>query len=602
MQRHHWKVWLLLIVCIFWDTATVVGCPERCICDSSEKSVSCKRTNFNSIPGGIPHNTKHLNLQTNRLKGIPAKTFFDFPQLETLNLNDNKIQMLASGAFLGLPRLQELKLSGNNLQLVGNSDVLRGAFRGLQNVTRLDLDRNKLVVLLDHSFSGMNNLGYLDLGENQIIFIGDKAFKGLSKLKNLYLMRCRFTKMSYMTKALRYVPSLEFLRMQSFPIDVLPENAFPSLPYLKSLDLGLWRSLRAIHPQAFNGLNITVLNLNNGNLTNIPTRALQKLPRLKELHLSRNDIKVIRANDFVGLGKLEMLVLTHMQLEVIQEFAFSSLNNLRRLDLSNNNLKTLRRTSFSLKKLPEKMILDNNLWNCNCDLKWILSSYDVGDVSIKCDSPSSWRGVDILRFIRKPTATPKNYTELMTCTEPKLVMQRRAISVTAGQDVPLRCPAKGKPSPTVNWVIPKGVTVTVGRPYRKTSLNNKGTLLIQRISQYDAGRYKCLAYNGGGNATDSIEVTVIGQLGPGKAGLAGPTPRPPDHLTLLLATLMGSLTFLGVVIFCCSIIFLWSRGYKQGKQAFMMELAFVPRGSDEGGKAKSGGGPLATNVNFKRAR
>ncbi|KAI8508174.1 PREDICTED: LOW QUALITY PROTEIN: leucine-rich repeat and immunoglobulin-like domain-containing nogo receptor-interacting protein 2 [Branchiostoma belcheri] len=597
MQRHHWKVWLLFIVCIFWDTVVVVGCPEKCICDSSEKSVSCKRTKFRSIPGGIPHNTKQLNLQTNGLKEIPAKTFLDFPQLETLNLNDNKIQMLANGAFQGLSRLQELKLSGNNLQL-----VLRGAFRGLQNVTRLDLDRNKLVVLLDHSFSGMNNLGYLDLGENQIIFIGDKAFKGLSKLKNLYLMRCRFTKMSYMTKALRYLPSLEFLRMQSFPIDFLPENAFPSLPYLKSLDLGLWRSLRAIHPQAFNGLNITVLNLNNGNLTNIPTRALQKLSRLKELHLSRNDIRVIRANDFLGMDKLEMLVLTHMQLEVIQEFAFTSLNNLRRLDLSNNNLKMLRRTSFGLKKLPDKMILDNNLWNCNCDLKWILTSYNAGDVSVICDSPTSWRGADILKFIRKPTAMPKNYTELMTCAGPKLVMQRRAISVTAGQDVPLRCPAKGKPSPTVNWVIPKGVTVTVGRPYRKTSLNNKGTLLIQRISQHDAGRYKCYAYNGGGNITDSIEVTVIGQLGRGNAGLAGPTPRPPDHLTLLLATLMGSLTFLGVVIFCCSIIFLWSRGYKQGKQAFMMELAFVPRGSDEGGKTKSGGGSLATNVNFKRAR
>ncbi|XP_072932472.1 tsukushi-like [Epargyreus clarus] len=105
--------------------------------------------------------------------------------------------------------------------------------------------------------------------------------------------------------------------------------------------------------------NVTTLDLSRNNLTRIQRPLVSDT--LIELLLNSNQIEEI-ANDTLRLPSLKILDLSHNNLKFIHKDTFSQINNLECLNLTNNKFNAFGNINFYyLKKLQEIVFDDNNI-------------------------------------------------------------------------------------------------------------------------------------------------------------------------------------------------------------------------------------------------
>lgn len=93
---------------------------------------------------------------------------------------------------------------------------------------------------------------------------------------------------------------------------------------------------------------------------------------LDNLILAGNPIETLARSVFVGMSQLKTLDLSNCQLKFISDGAFHSLEHLQLINLNNNSLTRLEETIFEdYKNVTAELTLDNNPWNCDCELLWI---------------------------------------------------------------------------------------------------------------------------------------------------------------------------------------------------------------------------------------
>ncbi|KAK1900406.1 Immunoglobulin superfamily member 10 [Dissostichus eleginoides] len=90
--------------------------------------------------------------------------------------------------------------------------------------------------------------------------------------------------------------------------------------------------------------------------------------------------------------------------------------------------------------------------------------------------------------------------------EPKI----REIKSHAGNTVEMKCRAEGRPLPMLSWILAnrtqvKGHNTEKGR----VSVSADGTLVIEEVSVYDRGHYKCIASNPAGADTATVRLQVV---------------------------------------------------------------------------------------------
>ncbi|XP_010779880.1 immunoglobulin superfamily member 10 [Notothenia coriiceps] len=90
--------------------------------------------------------------------------------------------------------------------------------------------------------------------------------------------------------------------------------------------------------------------------------------------------------------------------------------------------------------------------------------------------------------------------------EPKI----REIKSHAGNTVEMKCRAEGRPLPMLSWILAnrtqvKGQNTEKGR----VSVSADGTLVIEEVSVYDRGHYKCIASNPAGADTATVRLQVV---------------------------------------------------------------------------------------------
>ncbi|XP_077955070.1 immunoglobulin superfamily member 10 isoform X2 [Gasterosteus aculeatus] len=90
--------------------------------------------------------------------------------------------------------------------------------------------------------------------------------------------------------------------------------------------------------------------------------------------------------------------------------------------------------------------------------------------------------------------------------EPKM----REMKFHAGNKVEMTCKAEGRPTPMVSWILAnrtqvRGQNAEIGR----VSVSADGTLVIERVSVYDRGHYKCIASNPAGSDTATVRLQVV---------------------------------------------------------------------------------------------
>ncbi|NXD72492.1 LIGO3 protein, partial [Eolophus roseicapillus] len=520
------RCWLLVLVLhlVLLSPRRAAACPARCECAPQIKSVVCHRKRLTSIPEGIPTETKILELNKNRIRCLNPGDLSPYPLLEELDFSENIISNVEPGAFSNLFNLQTLRLRGNQLKLIPP-----GVFTKLTNLTLLDISENKLVILLDYMFQDLRNLKSLEVGDNDLVYISQRAFSGLLGLEQLTIEKCNLTSIS--AESLSYLQNLEVLRLRHLSISALEDQNFKKLYNLLQLEIDNWPLLEDISPTSFQGLNLTSLSITYTNITAVPATALRNLVYLRYLNLSYNPISTVLKGSFKDLIRLQ-------ELHIVGALLMS-----RRKTLNFDGQQPM------------------------------------------CSSPPEIQGNALRDF---PDSVLFEY---FTCQKPK-IKDRKLQHVTAreGQSVSFLCRADGEPDPSIAWVSPQHRMITTRSMGRVTVLPG-GTLEIRFAQVQDSGTYICIASNAGGNDTYFATLTVKGRLNDGShysnrtlyLSEFNDTSHNDtqvflkftlDLKTILVSTAMGCITFLGVVLFCFLLLFVWSRGRGQHKNNFSVEYSF----------------------------
>lgn len=590
----------LALVAVF--VGSTLACPSRCECSAQSRSVICHRKRYNAIPDGVPIETRILDLSKNRVQAVNPDDFAAYPHIEELDLSGNIIAYVEPGAFNSLYSLHSLSLKSNRIKLLS-----LGVFSGLSNLTNLDISDNKVVILVDYMFQDLRNLRSLEVGDNELVYISHRAFSGLLSLESLTLERCNLTVVP--TDALSHLHNLVSLHMRYLSISTLHPYSFKKLFHLRHLEIDNWPSLDLFPANSLHGLNLTTLSVTNTNLSVFPYQALRHLPYLTHLNLSYSRIRTVEGGLLQDLVRLRELRLAGSQLVSIEPYAFQGIRWLHLLNVSHNRLDTLERGVFHAPEALQVLLINNNPLVCDCRLMWLQQrrhSISFGDIQPECSTPEGIHGRPFKEF----KETLLSY--YVTCTKPKIRENRtQMVSVEEGQSARLHCNAEGAPLPTIFWVTPRRRHLTNRSHGRVTVLNN-GSLDIKAAEVQDDGVYMCVASNTAGNDTLMVSLAVksLGSLYANRTqhytdtsnATANGTNLPNvtfglDLKTILVSTAMGCFTFLGVVLFCFLLLFVWSRG--KGKHKNNIDIEYVPRSKSNGTSAEEadqGAGPRRFNM------
>ncbi|MCP4438309.1 MAG: leucine-rich repeat domain-containing protein, partial [Aureispira sp.] len=162
----------------------------------------------------------------------------------------------------------------------------------------------------------------------------------LAACKNLEVFVCKRKPRAFWPRRFRQLPS------ELFELNKLQKLIFFDAK-LQTL-AGPWGNLEALE----------YLDLSKNELSTVPKELLQ-LPKLKELKLAHNPIRLLPPSLIKKMGSLEVLNLNENKLTKLPA-AIGELFNLRSLGLLNNNIKKLPLALIKLEQLEELNLLKNN--------------------------------------------------------------------------------------------------------------------------------------------------------------------------------------------------------------------------------------------------
>ena len=268
-----------------------------------------------------------LNARESNISDLTGLKFAT--NLTRLDLEGNKLTILPTGVFEGLSKVTSLDLNANPLATIES-----GAFNGLNSLNSLILDFHPLTTIEGGAFNGLNSLTKLDLESNKLTILPAGAFEGLSRVT--------------------------VLNLNNNPLETIKADAFKGLDSLQVLVLD-FHSLATIEGGAFNGLsNLTRLDLEGNQLKTLPTGIFEGLSKVTSLNLNRNPLETIENGAFNGLSNLKSLVLDFHPLTTIEGGAFNGLSNLTRLDLEGNRLTILPTGMFKGLSSLTTLVLSRN--------------------------------------------------------------------------------------------------------------------------------------------------------------------------------------------------------------------------------------------------
>ncbi|KAK3547086.1 hypothetical protein QTP86_010527 [Hemibagrus guttatus] len=327
-----------------------VGLPEGMFNGSDNLEVLILSSNYlRYVPKGLPIALFRLHLKNNNLEKIPSGAFENLPHLRELYLQNNFLSNsgMDNTTFSHLNKLEYLDLSNNNL-----TAVPLGLPRTLM---LLHLEKNYITSVRVDSLSAVKDLQYLLLHHNRLRarYIHRDAFRGLKRLHTLHLHHNLLERIPLGLP--RRAHTLVLLR--NF-ISEIGRDDLSTLYTLNELNLSYNRlTSERLHRHAFRKLRVLeVLDLSGNKLSTLPLG----LP--KSLHLLRvkdNQIAELPEGALTGMSKLKELHLSNNQIKLgsIYQGAWQELGSLMTLDLSGN---LLSHVPADLPESLEYLHLENN--------------------------------------------------------------------------------------------------------------------------------------------------------------------------------------------------------------------------------------------------
>ncbi|KAM3862289.1 nyctalopin [Diretmus argenteus] len=310
--------------------ACVRACPASCSCTQEKScSVLCDRSHLSELPKEFPCEASSINLDKNSLKFLSERAFGTLPSLRSISMDHNNISFITPGAFKGLPNLVELKMANNEYI----SYLHTRTFSGLKKLMRLDLSDCNLFNIPDRIFLEQLALKELFCIQNKFRSI-PSAFRGMENLTHIYLERNKIEAVAY--NSLLGLGGLKYLNLQENLIYVIHDNAFKDLLRLENFYLND-NHLSELPRFAFKGLiRLKMLNLGGNLLTNVSKTWFSDLEELEILYLDRNRLLFIEEGSFENLTSLITLHLNSNNLTILPFPVFQPIYFLGRLYLFRN--------------------------------------------------------------------------------------------------------------------------------------------------------------------------------------------------------------------------------------------------------------------------
>ncbi|XP_029282481.1 chondroadherin-like protein [Cottoperca gobio] len=303
-------LWVLMLLCI--PAAHAAKCPQQCVCDQIQLTVTCVNKNLTQVPLTVDEITVKLDLRGNDIQELPTGAFKHTPYLKHLSLQRCNIRRVKEGAFRGLGRLVFLNLANNNIDI-----LYQESLDGLSSLKQLMIDRNRVEEIQPGAFSQLGFLNLLSLTHNQLVYIPNMAFQGLQNIK--------------------------WLRLSHNSLNYLDTEALAGL------------------------FTLTRLSLDHNELQFFPSETMTRLPEVTRLDLSYNPMTYV-GEDVVSMAKLTHLFMDHMSLQDMDNTAVSKCPNLIHLDISYNQLRVVQPLSEGNPKLARLNPAGNPVY-CNCYLR-----------------------------------------------------------------------------------------------------------------------------------------------------------------------------------------------------------------------------------------
>jgi len=354
-----WIVWSFVLVCLSMsdhcssltlssdslkspttelEQQLTAKCPEKCQCSRYFKVIKCMSQRLRSVPLDIPHSAVQLYLSHNLLTEIARGAFANLTNLTALSLEYNLIEKMEDGAFLGLTKLKILYLRMNQLTTL-SSEV----FQDLCSLSHLYLSQNKLVKIPDMRYA--QKLIYLTLDNNNLEsawFPG--GFRNLTLLSTVMLsINPKLTQIKAVDFAALSHASVRKVAVSRCGLKDIEEGVF-NFPRLQSAVLSYntgWNEsfIRRVFSLFANCSELTSLDLSGViSLSVLPADIFESLAAVPLLHLSlahTAEIAVLDNGTFQYFPMLEKLDLSNSEFSIIQD-SMSQMKNLKTLTLSQN--------------------------------------------------------------------------------------------------------------------------------------------------------------------------------------------------------------------------------------------------------------------------
>lgn len=363
-------------------------CPTTCSCDG--RRVDCDNANLKSLPNlsktsfvefsfknnpaitsvnlnSFPFSTELIDLSKNEFKIIEraSKRSLDgFPKLKTFNLTQGQLDSIANLTMWRMPQLSVLDLSYNPIKEI-NQPIL---FKSLKT---LRMDGLVLTSLNDTVFNMLNDLEVLSLS------------KSIAKMSSVQLPNQIFSKNQKLK-----VLDLSFNNLVDVPVALRSVNSVEEL----CLDGNFMTSLRP--SDLINKSALVKLELSQcPYLTEIDDYAFENMPNLKKLILSSNPrLREISREAFVSKQTSE---------DSSEEVNNNKiLHELDLIDLSGNNFTTLHDPTKFKSISFKQILLNDNPWNCDCNLAWLSSMPASLSSTMHCKTPALYRDIEVSQFIK----------------------------------------------------------------------------------------------------------------------------------------------------------------------------------------------------------
>ncbi|XP_052577719.1 leucine-rich repeats and immunoglobulin-like domains protein 1 isoform X1 [Peromyscus californicus insignis] len=257
----------------------------------------------------------------------------------SLNLSYNRLSEIDSDGFKDLTNLQEVYLNNNELTAIPSLGAAS------TSVVSLFLQHNKILSIDGSQLKSYLSLEVLDLSLNNITEIRSSCFPNGLRVRELNLASNRISSLE--SGAFDGLSrSLLTLRLSKNRITQLPVKAF-KLPRLIQLDLNRNR-IRLIEGLTFQGLDsLEVLKLQRNNISKLTDGAFWGLSKMHVLHLEYNSLVEVNSGSLYGLTALHQLHLSNNSISRIQRDGWSFCQKLHELVLSFNSLTRLDEESLA---------------------------------------------------------------------------------------------------------------------------------------------------------------------------------------------------------------------------------------------------------------